>query len=91
LKTLYVFDDYSLVERALAEWFPRERRVVHECRLLAGSITHKADTAWLNAQPIEWASNAESYWGGATTQNPFAEVLVHGAIYFPCWESLDNR
>lgn len=49
LKSLYVFDDYSLVERALREWFPNERKVPHECRLLLGAVIHKADTAWLNA------------------------------------------
>ena len=44
LKALYIFDDYSLVERALAEWYPSEEKIVHECRLLLGSVTHKADT-----------------------------------------------
>src|SRR5258706_11733769 len=50
LKSLYVFDDYDLVERALREWFPNERKIPHECRLLLGAVIYKADTAWLNAK-----------------------------------------
>jgi len=91
LRALYVLDDYSLVVRALAEWFPSERRVVHECRLLAGSVVHRADAVWLDAPRREWASNAEKYWGGVETEQPFPEVLVHGGIYFPRWEFFKQR
>ncbi|PLK49559.1 hypothetical protein C0V76_03735 [Uliginosibacterium sp. TH139] len=90
LKSLYVFDDYALVERALREWFQNERKVVRECRLLVGAVTHKADTAWLNAHPAQWAQFAERYWVGEMTDNPFPEVLVHGALYFPEWESFGD-
>ena len=86
LKSLYVFDDLRLVERALREWFPNERKIPHECRLLTGSAIHKADTAWLNANQEQWRENADKYWQGAMTQNPFPEVIVHGAIYFPDWQ-----
>jgi hypothetical protein len=90
LKSLYVFDDYAFVERALREWFRQERKLVHECRLLLGSITHKADTVWLNAFQPQWAQNAERYWAGEMTDNPFPEVLVHGALYFPAWKSFGD-
>jgi hypothetical protein len=86
LKSLYVFDDYGLVQRALREWFPNERKTPHECRILLGAVIHKADTAWLNANSEQWRQNAEKYWQGAMTQNPFPEVLVHGALYFPDWQ-----
>jgi hypothetical protein len=90
LKTLYVFDNYSLVQRALSEWFPKQDKIVYECRILIGAITHKADTVWLNAFPHQWSVNAEKYWEGAMTEAPFPEVLVHGAVYFPEWESFKD-
>ena len=87
LKSLYVFDDYGLVERALKEWFPNEQKIPHECRLLLGAVIHKADTTWLNANAEQWRESAEKYWQGLRTQNPFPEVLVHGALYFPSWQT----
>lgn len=86
LGALYVFDGYSLGQRALTEWFPNETRIVRECRLLLDSVTHRADTAWLDAPPDAWAANAYRYWDGAMSATPFPEVLVHGAVYFPGWE-----
>jgi len=86
LKTLYVFDDYALVQRSLTEWFPNENKTVYECRVLSGAVIHKADAVWLNSFPHEWVANAENYWGGQMSENPFPEVLVHGALYFPGWE-----
>lgn len=87
LKALYVFDEYALVERALKEWFPQAPKIVHECRILLGSVIHKADTVWLNSHPNEWNESAEKYWQGIMTPSPFPEILVHGALYFPDWES----
>ena len=86
LKSLYVFDDFALVERALKEWFTNEPKIPHECRLLIGAVTHKADAVWLNANPEQWRENAVKYWEGAMTASPFPEVLVHGALYFPDWQ-----
>jgi hypothetical protein len=90
LKTLYVFDDISLVERALNEWFSAEEKSIHECRILTNSITHKADTTWLNCSEPQWRTNAERYWNGEMSETPFPEILVHGAIYFPGWEEWAN-
>jgi hypothetical protein len=87
LKSLYVFDDYGLVERALKEWFPNERKTPRECRLLLDAVTHKADTVWLNANSDQWMQNSEKYWQGEMTQSPFPEVLIHGALYFPDWQT----
>lgn len=87
LKTLYAFDEYRLVDRALKEWFPGGQKIVHECRLLLGSVIHRADTAWLNCSSNMWQEYAEKYWQGVMGRNPFAEVLIHGALYFPDWES----
>lgn len=90
LKTLYVLDEYSLVTRALAQWFPNESKEVYECRLLLGSVTHKADTLWLDAPQETWLSSAEKYWEGVMTETPFPEVLVHGALYFPGWKAFSD-
>ncbi len=87
LKTLYVFDDYQLVERALSEWFPTEIKIVHECRILVSNITHKADTFWLNSNADQWEICAKNYWSGVMSPKSFPEVIVHGALYFPGWES----
>lgn len=91
LKTLYVFDEYALVERALKEWFSNEGKVVHECRILIGSITCKVDTVWLNSSREQWRDYAEKYWSGQMSKNPFPEILVHGALYFPKWKEFPQK
>lgn len=90
LKCLYIFDDYELVQRALAEWFPNDEKAVHECRIIAGSVIHKADANWLNAVPDQWAVAAKKYWEGEMSDAPFPEVLVHGALYFPGWQEFPS-
>ena len=87
-KTLYVFDDYSLVERACSSWFVGTKKNIHECRIIVGAKTHKADTSWLNCIELQWQSFAHQYWSGTMTANSFPEVLVHGALYFPGWATL---
>lgn len=86
LKSIYLFDDYSLVERALAEWFQSAQKTVHECRVLTGSVIHKADTVWLNSFPDGWEVCANNYWAGRMSGSPFPETIVDGAIYFPGYE-----
>ena len=92
LKSLYLFDNYTLVERALAEWFPNERKNVHECRILidGNCNVHKADTVWLNSQPTDWERCARNYWEGNLSDNPFPEIIVDGAIYFPAYETIPS-
>jgi len=87
LKTLYVFDDPDIAERARAEWFRDEPKIVHECRILAGSVVHRADSIWLNCPRSDWQACAHRYWRGDVSENPFPEVLVHGALYFPDWQT----
>lgn len=91
LKTLYVFDSLALAERALVEWFRTEGKVIHECRILVGSVIHRADTVWLNSQPSQWRECANRYWSGEMSPSPFPEVLVHGALYFPKWTGFPSR
>ncbi len=56
---------------------------MHECRLLVGAVTHKADTTWLNCHEDEWVNCANKYWSGLMSNDAFPEVIAHGAIYFP--------
>ncbi|MCH7772650.1 MAG: DUF2441 domain-containing protein [Bacteroidetes bacterium] len=86
IKNLYVFDDYNLVKRAMNELFSNDTKSIHECRLLTGSVTHKADTTWLNCTQDQWETYANQYWGGVDSNSPFHEILVHGVIYFPDWQ-----
>ena len=90
LKSIYLFDDYSLVEKALAELFPNESKSVHECRVLISSAIHKADIAWLNCLPIDWEECARKYWSGIMSDHPFPETIVDGAIYFPTYETFPS-
>lgn len=90
LKSIYLFDDYSLVQRALAEWFSNEQKNIHECRVLIGSTTHKADATWLNCYQNDWQECAQKYWAGTMSENPFPETIVDGAIYFPSYVNFPN-
>ena len=87
LKALFVFDDLALAERALKEWFPKEQRAPHECRIVIELNIHKADSLWLNASAEQFEEYAAKYWQGEMTASPFPEVIVNGALYFPDWES----
>lgn len=87
LKSIYLFDDYSLVERALTEWFLNVSKTIHECRVLIDSTIHKADTTWLNCNPANWEECANKYWAGTMSDNPFPETIVDGAIYFPAFDT----
>ena len=91
LKSIYLFDDYSLVERALAEWFSNESKIAYECRVLTGSVIHKADTTWLNCNSINWEEYANKYWAGTMSDDPFPETIVDGAIYFPIYETFPSQ
>ncbi|HLP98392.1 MAG TPA: hypothetical protein VK149_08100 [Sideroxyarcus sp.] len=90
LKSLYLFDNYQLVEKALAEWFQNEPKNVHECRILLNSNVHRADTVWLNSLPTDWEKCARNYWEGKMSDNPFPEIIVEGAIYFPAHEAFPS-
>lgn len=86
LKSFFVFDDKALADRANAEWFKNENRAVHECRLVLGSIIHKADAKWLEAPSEHWKESAEKYWSGGLSDSPFPEIIVQGYLYFPDWK-----
>lgn len=85
-KSLYVFDREDLAQAAMAQWFPRERRSLIRTRVVAGSAMHRADARWLDCVDAGmWEGHASCYWRGIMTEQPFPEVLVHGAVFFPEW------
>ena len=44
------------------------------------------DARWLDCVDAGmWEGHASCYWRGIMTEQPFPEVLVHGAVFFPEW------
>lgn len=87
LKALFLFQSIELAERAQREWFPNEPRMLVRAWIADGSKMHIADAELLKGSTENWSANAIRYWSGESTSHPFWEVLVHGSIYLPDWES----
>ena len=79
-----------MVGRAMNEWCINEPKSVYGCGVRVGARIQRADTNWLNCFEHQWEEYANNYWSGLASNNPFYEVLVHGAIYFPDWEQCGN-
>jgi hypothetical protein len=84
---LFLFDDKAMADRARQTWFPNEDRLLIDARIAVGSRIHRADSRWLDCGPPQWGENAERYWRGEMTDEPFPEIVVDGAVYFPGWET----
>jgi len=84
-KSLYVFDLIETADKAKEEWFVNNQKDILECRIVDGSVLHRADATWLECSKPHWGENAKKYWSGETSDSPFIEVLVHGLVYFPKW------
>ncbi len=84
-KALFLFDELNAARLAQEVWFPNETRYLLESRVVLPSLVHTADTRWLDTYEHQWESAARNYWSGVMTDNPFAEVVVHGMAYFPGW------
>lgn len=87
LGALFVFDDYALVEKAQEDWYKGEERPVYECRLWVASSSLKADARWLDARREDWPDAARKYWAGEMSDDPFPEIVIKGALFFPDWEN----
>jgi hypothetical protein len=83
---LFLFDDEEMAVRAGQTWFPGEARLLVEARVGNSCRIHRADSCWLNCEPPQWDLNAERYWRGEMTPEPFPEIVVDGPVYFPGWE-----
>lgn len=89
LKSFYCFESKELADRAARDWFGDEQqaRVALVVRIAASARYHRCDSKLLESIKDQWNVNAERYWKGEMTSSPFPETLVHGAIYFPDWET----
>ena len=86
LKALFLFESIEVANAARQWWFPNEKRLLLEARILFGARIHIADAKWLDSPESEWESAARNYWSGVLTHEPMPEVIVHGCVYFPSWK-----
>jgi hypothetical protein len=89
LKALYVFPSTEAADRAQREWYASDPKVAIRAWIAQGSNVHEADAQLLRGSPESWPGNAERYWAGETTDDPFPELIVHGSLYFPDWETFE--
>jgi hypothetical protein len=89
LKAFYVFPSIEIAQRAQREWFASDPKIPVRAWIAQGSKIHTADAQLLRGSRGSWTSNAERYWFGHMTDEPFPEVLVHGSLYFPDWKSFE--
>ncbi|MBB2154791.1 hypothetical protein HLH33_00455 [Gluconacetobacter diazotrophicus] len=85
----YCFSSREDAERAKAEWFKEEDKILIDVKITENAIFHVADSKYLNYVKPEWHVAAQNYWAGMATEEPFFEVVVHGAVYFPEWQSFN--
>ncbi|WP_155982397.1 hypothetical protein [Xanthobacter sp. 126] len=85
--SIFLFDCSDDAELACRTWFANECRLIVKAQIVVGSTVHIADTSWLDCEPDQWESHARAYWRGEVTNSPRREVIVHGPVYFPDWES----
>ena len=86
MKAIYLFSSIEMAERAQSQWFNNDPKQILEVRIIKGSIVHYADANWLNCKQEGYHTFAERYWSGEMGDNPFLEVILHGAVYFPGWK-----
>jgi len=84
----FLFDDEDLAVDRSARWFQGQQRLLVRARIVVGSTVFRGDAEWLHVdEPEQWPDRARRYWSGEMTETPSPEVLVHGALYFPDWQT----
>jgi len=87
INALFLFESREVAQRATAEWFDKENRVLVRAQLANGSRTFRADARWLDGATTDNAEHrARRYWSGEMTPDPVPEIIVCGLVYFPDWE-----
>ncbi|MBB4001577.1 hypothetical protein GGR03_000624 [Aurantimonas endophytica] len=87
-KALFAFMSREDAERAALTWGGDLRdRVPVRLHYLPNTLIHVADSRLLDCQPVDWRQRALIYWRGECSANPLKEVILHGRVYFPDWES----
>lgn len=89
IKAFYVFPSAEVAQRAQREWFASDPKVLLRAWIAQGSKVHQGDAQLLRGSRDSWSGNADRYWSGEMTGDPFPEVLVHGSLYFPDWKSFE--
>lgn len=89
LKAFYLFPSAEVADRAQREWFASEPKIAVRGWIAQGAKVHEADAQLLRGFKENWVRNAEHYWSGEKTDDPIPELLVHGSLYFPDWESFE--
>lgn len=87
LGAMFVVESRAIAEMLASLWFAGEDRHLLAVRVVAGSAVARLDARWLDGEGRDWPHRAASYWRGELTDNPLPEVLVHGVVYFPDWQS----
>ena len=89
--SFFLFESEQLANAANDNWYSKNKRQLVKARIVMPSRLHRADTVWLDCNDSDeatWRTNAEKYWRGEMTENPFPEVIVDGALYFPDWKTI---
>ena len=89
MKALFCFENREFALRAKQEWFHEEDCRLVEIRIEKSANSWRADSKWLEGDASTWSSNAEHYWRGDMTDNPFPEIIIDGLLYFPEWETFE--
>ena len=89
LGAFFMFEDLETAERGRQRWFSTASLIAVRAVALAprSATLHRGDTAWLDLPETEWREAAIRYWQGTASQAPLFEMLVHGQIFFPDWET----
>ncbi len=86
-KSFNCFASRPDAERASHEWFSGHSKEFVRLSIVEGAKLHVGDSKLLDAYEDAWEDMAQQYWSGAITENPLLEIIVHGCVYFPDWQS----
>jgi hypothetical protein len=89
LGSLYLFETESSADAAQTSWFIGQRKIKVKVFAFPPPIAklHRADSTWLNEPQPQWENAARSYWRGLMSPEPMVELLAHGCLFFPGWET----
>lgn len=82
---IFLFPTHEAAERANRAWWG-SRRVILPAHVIMAYRIGQFDSKQLNALPNDWEAAARRYWSGATTEDPWVEVLLDGIAQLEGWE-----
>jgi hypothetical protein len=85
---IFLFQSIREMERACSEWRFGNRTAFRAIAIAErGSKKLVADARWLHTTQDVWKESACRYWSGDVSEDPLREVIVHGRIFCPDWQS----